>query len=164
MGVRSVPVHISITDVDLGAGLRHVNERLDHQARTLTRIERNQEIIMGLVAIEQGDLDSIAVTITQAADTLQAVLDSEAPLDPADEAGVQDALTKLKSVGPRVPTNPAPVPDPGTSADPAVPADPSTPADPAAAPSDPAPADPAVDPAADPSSTDPFPPSSTSGL
>lgn len=64
---------------------------------------------MALVAIEQGDLDAIATTITQAAETLQAVLDSETPLAPADEAGVQDALTKLKAVGPRVPTDAPPV-------------------------------------------------------
>lgn len=73
---------------------------------------------MALVAIEQGDLDAIAVTIVQVAETLQAVLDSDTPLAPADEAGVQEALTKLKAVGPRVPTEASPVPDPEPTSDP----------------------------------------------
>lgn len=97
--------------------LRQVTQRL-------SRIERKQDTIMGLVAIEQGDLDAIAVTITQVAETLQAVLDSDTPLSPADESGVQSALTKLQAVGPRVPTDAPSVPaseDPGNT--PATPTD-----------------------------------------
>lgn len=72
---------------------------------------------MALVAIEQGDLDAIAVTIVQVAEVLQGVLDSDTPLAPADESGVQDALTKLKAVGPRVPTDAPPVNPPADPTD-----------------------------------------------
>jgi hypothetical protein len=108
---------------DIGAELRLINERLDRQDRTLSRIERKQDITMALVAIEQGDLDSIAVTISQVAETLQAVLDSDTPLSPADESGVQEALTKLKAVGPRVPENAPPVNPPAEPETPETPVD-----------------------------------------
>lgn len=67
---------------------------------------------MALVAIEQGDLDTIATTIVQVADQLQGVLDSPTQLAPADQRGVEDALTKLRSVHPRVPTDAPPVSEP----------------------------------------------------
>ena len=110
---------------DLWAELRLLNQGLGNLARTLTRIERKQDISMALVAIEQSDLDAIAVTIEQVADTLQAVLDSDTPLAPADESGVQDALRKLQAVGPRVPDNAPPVSEP---VDPDAPETPETPA------------------------------------
>ena len=93
----------------LVAELRAINRGLGGIARTLTRIERKQDLTMALVAIEQADLDAIAVTIVQVAEGLQAVLDSEEDLGPADKSSIEDALTKLKAVGPRVPTDAPPV-------------------------------------------------------
>lgn len=109
----------------LVAELRAINRGLGGIARTLTRIERKQDLTMALVAIEQADLDAIAVTIVQVAEGLQAVLDSEEDLGPADKSSIEDALTKLKAVGPRVPTDAPPVtppvgtetPAPGTPAE-----------------------------------------------
>lgn len=132
-GVRSGAVWINCGPEDLGAELRLLNERLDRQDRTLNLINTKAGLIMALVAIEQGDLDSIATTIVQVADTLQAVLDSDTPLAPADESGVQDALTKLRAVGPKVPTDAPPVNPPADPAPvdetPAPVEDPSAPVD-----------------------------------
>lgn len=152
----------------LVAELRAINRGLGGIARTLTRIERKQDLTMALVAIEQADLDAIAVTIVQVAEGLQAVLDSEEDLGPADKSSIEDALTKLKAVGPRVPTDAPPVtppvgtetPAPGTPAE-NVPSEPVV-TDPAAGDAvvtDPAAGDaPVADPAASPAdfgNTDP---------
>lgn len=58
--------------------------------------------LMAKVSIEQDDLDEIADTVSGVADSLQAVLDSETPLDPADESSLQAAVAKLQAVGPKV--------------------------------------------------------------
>lgn len=97
---------------DIAAELRAINRSLGGIAQTLTRIERKQDITMALVAIEQADLDMIATTIVQVAEDLQEVLDSDEDLGPADQSGIEAALTKLKAVGPRVPTDAPPVSEP----------------------------------------------------
>lgn len=61
---------------------------------------------MALVSIEQDDLDSIAGDVSDVADSLQEIIDSETPLDPADETALKAAVDKLKNVGPKV--TPAP--------------------------------------------------------
>ena len=160
-----MPVWFQFGSEDIAAELRALNRSLSGIAQTLTRIERKQDATMALVAIEQSDLDSIAVTIVQVADTLQAVLDSDEDLGPADQRGIQDAVTKLKAVGPRVPTDappvsapvdpdevPVPVPNPDTAppADaPVTEVDDVAPVDPAPVVTDPAAGDAVVtDPAA----------------
>lgn len=76
----------------------------------LHRINKKLEFIMALVSIEQDDLDSIANTVSTVADDLQAVLDSETPLSPADETALNAAVAKLQALD----TTPAaPAPDAG---------------------------------------------------
>lgn len=62
---------------------------------------------MALVSIEQDVLDGIATDVSDTADVLQGILDSETPLDPADVTALEGAVAKLKGVGPQVPTPPA---------------------------------------------------------
>lgn len=105
---------------------------------------------MALVSIEQGDLDTIASTVSSTADTIEtvktdlaAILASETTLDPADETALQAAVTKLTAAGtdlqsldpnsaPPAPVDPTPTPDP-------TPVDPTPTPDPTP---DPAPVDP----------------------
>jgi hypothetical protein len=79
---------------------------------------------MALVSIEQDVLDSVATDVSDTADILQGILDSETPLDPADVTSLTAAVAKLKGVGVVVPvpapveptpvTGDTPVVDPGT--------------------------------------------------
>jgi hypothetical protein len=65
----------------------------------LLQIKRKLDNVMALVSIEQTELDSIASEVSDVADSLQAVLDSETPLDPADETALKAAVEKLSGVG-----------------------------------------------------------------
>lgn len=56
---------------------------------------------MALVGIEQSELDSIATDVSDAADLLQGILDSETPTPPADVTAITAAVEKLKGVGPK---------------------------------------------------------------
>lgn len=67
----------------------------------LSRINRKLDIIMALVSIEQSDLDDIASTVSDVADTLQGILDSDTPTPPADETALRAAVEKLQNVGPK---------------------------------------------------------------
>lgn len=78
-------------------------------AATLLKIISNQEShsrkleeIMALVSIEQDELDGIASDVSDAADLLQGILDSETPTPAADETAIKAAVEKLKGVGPKV--------------------------------------------------------------
>jgi hypothetical protein len=73
------------------------------------RLENNQaetnrklDHIMALVSIEQSDLDDIATTVSDTADILQGILDSDTPTPPADETALRAAVAKLQGVGPKV--------------------------------------------------------------
>ena len=67
----------------------------------LNRIEQKVDKLMALVSIQQEDLDSIAATVSEVADSLQAILDSDTPTPPADETALRAAVDKLKTVGPK---------------------------------------------------------------
>lgn len=66
---------------------------------------------MAEVKIEQAVLDGIATDVSDTADILQGILDSETPLADADVASLTAAVAKLKGVGVVVPV-PVPVPAP----------------------------------------------------
>jgi hypothetical protein len=72
---------------------------------------RSERRIMALVSIEQSDLDDIATTVSETADILQGILDSDTPTPPADETAIRAAVTKLQGVGPKVPATPDPEPE-----------------------------------------------------
>ena len=143
---------------DIAAELRALNRSLSGIAQTLTRIEGKQDATMALVAIEQSDLDAIAVTVVQVAEHLQKVLDSDEDLGPADTRAIQDALTKLQAVGPRVPTDAPPVSEPVDPAETPVPVPNPDTAPPAEAPvtevDDVAPVDPSAPVVTDPAAGD----------
>lgn len=69
--------------------------------KQLDRIFWKQEMIMALVSIEQQDLDDIATTVSDTADILQGILDSDTPTPPADETALREAVAKLQAVGPK---------------------------------------------------------------
>jgi hypothetical protein len=67
---------------------------------SLHELSRKLDDLMALVSVEQSDLDSIAQTVSDVADSLQAIIDNPNPLDPADETALNAAVAKLQSVGP----------------------------------------------------------------
>jgi uncharacterized protein YoxC len=77
-------------------------KQLDELIAGQHRIERKLTRIMTAVQIEQEELDSIASTVSDVADTLQGIIDSETTLAPADESALTAAVEKLQGVGPKV--------------------------------------------------------------
>lgn len=78
---------------------------------------------MAEVKIDQAVLDGIATDVSDTADILQGILDSDTPLADADVTSLTAAVTKLKGVGVVVPV-PVPVEPVPAPVEPVPPADP----------------------------------------
>lgn len=89
----------------------------------LHRIEKGEHAIMAEVKIDQAVLDGIATDVSDTADILQGILDSDTPLADADVTSLTAAVTKLKGVGVVVPV-PVPVEPVPAPVEPVPPADP----------------------------------------
>lgn len=91
LGFALIVIQLSLIRKSLKDNQYTTNRKLDH--------------IMAEVRIEQSVLEDIATDVSDTADLLQGVLDSDTPLEEADVTSLNAAVEKLRGVGVKVPTD-----------------------------------------------------------